>query len=224
MAKCPKCGKENPGYVFYCGDCGTGIPEDLRKATLEKEKAEAADASAKAARSSTARPTLSSPPTYLPSGRRPAMTTCHACGSYYESDMSMCPVCGRSKRDPWSTDTYDRDGESTSSSASGNLVIGGILAVIAGILALGQGLLYVAGASAISYVSGSGVICLCGAIDVMFGLGSIAGGVFALKREHYMLAVVGAAVGMLGLGLVIGFILGLIALVLIASAKSEFMS
>jgi hypothetical protein len=39
-----------------------------------------------------------------------------------------------------------------------------------------------------------------------------------------MLAVIGATCGMLGIGLLVGFLLGLIALILIATTKEEFTS
>jgi len=221
MATCPKCGKENPGYVFYCGGCGTEIPEILRKMTLEREKAEAEASSAKPGLPSSSSSSTGS--SAKPSGWADMMT-CRACGSDYAPNLDRCPVCGKSKWDMDQGASYGMDGGRSIGRASGGLTAGGVLAMLAGVLALGQGLLYIAGSSAISYLSGSGYLCMCGGIDVLFGLGSIVGGIFAVKREKFMLAVVGAVVGMLGLGLMIGFVLGLIALLLIATAKSEFMS
>lgn len=218
MAKCPKCGNENPGYVFYCGRCGSEIPEDLRKATLEKEKED----------SQTASPPTTSSDSSAPSVRRspgPArITYCRNCGADYDSDMNECPACGKSLEEQLAHLTYSMDGSHSSTGATGGLFAGGILALVAGVLALGQGLIYAAGGSAFSYAPGSGLLCLCGAIDILFGLGSMAGGYFAIKREKFTLALLGAVVGMLGMGFLIGFVLGLIALVLIATSKGEFNS
>jgi hypothetical protein len=108
--------------------------------------------------------------------------------------------------------------------ASGGLTIGGILAILAGVLALGQGLLYVVFGGTFASYAPSGFLCLCGGLDVLFGLLSIGAGVSALQRKSFMLAVIGATCGMLGVGLLVGFLLGLIALILIATTKEEFTS
>jgi hypothetical protein len=108
--------------------------------------------------------------------------------------------------------------------ASTGLVIGGVLALLAGILALGQGLLYMVIGEAVSTYAPTGFLCLCGGIDVLFGILSIGAGIGALQRKHFALTLLGAICGMLGLGLLIGFLFGLIALILIAITKEEFTS
>lgn len=217
MAKCPKCGRENPSYVIYCGGCGSEIPDELRRETRAKEEAEERQKASGTVSRRSPEPASS---LNLPS----AIVTCPHCGADHESSLSMCPSCGRRRWEPWPDESsYYGVGEpDTTRGTSGSLLAGGILAILAGILSLGQGLLYSLSSSVLPYELGSGYLCLCGGLGILFGLGSIAGGIFAIGRKNFGLAVVGAVVGMLGFGLVIGFLLGLIALILIAISKSEF--
>lgn len=218
MAKCPKCGRESPSYVIYCGGCGSEIPDELRRATREKEAADERESAETAAQRPPSRPVTQS--------RHPVIVSCPHCGADHEADLLTCPSCGRPARDPWADQTtyYGDASLADSRGASGTLTAGGILAILAGVLALGQGLLYAVAGSIIPYEVGSGYICVCGGVDILFGLGSIAGGVFAMGRKNFGLSLVGAIVGMLGFGLVIGFLLGLVALVIIATSKSEFVN
>lgn len=217
MARCPGCGKDNPGYVIYCGHCGKEIPADARKASEQQlESNETTETGIPVERPR--EPTLSSM-------KRPAeIVTCAYCGADQESGLLRCPSCGKNPKGPWEDDSdYLADGGPASrDSSSGSLLAGGVLAIIAGVLAFGQGLLYVVVGGAVSYLPGAGSLCLCGGLDILFGLGSIAGGVFAIQRKHFALALLGAVVGMLGIGLLIGFLLGLIALILIAVSRNEF--
>jgi hypothetical protein len=98
------------------------------------------------------------------------------------------------------------------------------LAILAGVLALGQGVLYVSVDAAVSaYIpTGTGMLCLCGGLDIVFGLASLAGGIMALKRTSFGLALLGAILGMLGFGFLIGALLGLIAVILIAVSRQDF--
>ena len=105
---------------------------------------------------------------------------------------------------------------------SGALLAGGIFAILAGVLAFGQGLLYSALSSSFASLRGSGSLCLCSGLDVMFGAFSLVAGVCALRRTNFGLAVIGAVFGMLGIGLLIGGLFGLIAVILIAVSNKEF--
>jgi len=95
------------------------------------------------------------------------------------------------------------------------------LAIIGGILALGQGLLYVIVGSSVTGVAPPS-LCFCGGLDIVFGAASIAGGAYAMQAKSFVLALVGAILGMLGLGLLVGFVFGLIATILIAVSRGEF--
>lgn len=108
--------------------------------------------------------------------------------------------------------------------AEGSLLAGAVLLLIAGLLALFQGLFYLVADSLIvemGYPSYGGFVC-CGTLDVVFGVGAIAGSYCAHRRTNFGLALVGAVVGMLGFGFAIGFLLGLIALILIATNRQAF--
>lgn len=96
------------------------------------------------------------------------------------------------------------------------------MAILAGVLALGQGILWAGVSSAAAAYIPTGALCLCGGVDMIFGLASIAGGIMALKRTSFGLALLGAILGMLGFGFLIGALLGLIAVILIAVSRNDF--
>ena len=157
---------------------------------------------------------------------------CAWCGREVNADAYVCPFCGKNPWGPWGRDgrseqmyrEYTEKETSSYEKASSGLTIGGILALLAGILALGQGILYVVVGETFASYAPSGLLCLCGGIDVLFGLLSIGAGIGALQRKHFALTLLGAICGMLGFGLLIGFVFGLIALILIAMTKEEFTS
>lgn len=213
--RCDKCGKENAGYSRFCGWCGSDLP-DLPPMDVD-------------ARAKPAEPLTDSPPETSSQWAEPLMRYCTRCGKKIRADSFTCQHCGER---PWDSPRdvsgrYDaapddfRYQEPRSPQQTSFPVIGGIMAILAGILAIGQGLLYAAGASMIN-VSGTGFLCACGAVDFLFGAASIMGGIAAFKREHFATAIIGAVLGMLGLGFLIGFLFGLLAVVFIAVSQKEF--
>ena len=62
----------------------------------------------------------------------------------------------------------------------------------------------------------------CGFVDLAFGVVATVGGVFALTRRHFGLAVTGGVFAILGLGLLIGSLLGLIGLILVLVSRRDF--
>lgn len=67
------------------------------------------------------------------------------------------------------------------------------------------------------------ILIVCGAIGLIFCLFAIIGGIMALQRRMWALALVGSILGLLTIGFVgEASILSLIALVLIAMSKAEF--
>jgi hypothetical protein len=52
----------------------------------------------------------------------------------------------------------------------------------------------------------------------------ITGGIFALRKQRFIFAIIGAIAGMMTVGLYAGFIMSLIALVLLAISQKEFES
>jgi len=205
---CISCGTQNAPEMIYCGKCG---------AALDSAKTVAISAPSKTA--------------FEPKGTTSGLPKryCRHCGKEVDMWDTVCPHC---HKDPsyvspgsvsgdydYSRSDYDYE---PSSGASGAVLGGGILAILAGVLALGQGILYAGVSSAAAAYIPTGALCLCGGVDMIFGLASIAGGIMALKRTSFGLALLGAILGMLGFGFLIGALLGLIAVILIAISRNDF--
>ncbi|MBE0635248.1 zinc ribbon domain-containing protein [Candidatus Bipolaricaulota bacterium] len=218
--KCGKCGADNPDYAIYCGKCGNDLPKASPSALRTQE--------------SDSTPTAAPQPSAQ--WAKTETKFCSKCGKEISASSYTCEFCGQR---PWSddaskwehlydtphsyssSDAYSTYEAPTSVSHSNGPVIGGIFAILAGILALGQGLIYMAGSAMID-LPGTGALCMCGGVDFIFGIASVIGGALALKRVNYGIAILGAILGMLGLGLYIGFLFGLIALIFIAISREEF--
>ncbi|MCJ2670524.1 MAG: hypothetical protein LN416_08460 [Candidatus Thermoplasmatota archaeon] len=64
----------------------------------------------------------------------------------------------------------------------------------------------------------SGILAVCGIIWIVLSLIGLLGGIFAMQRKHFGLAIVGGIFSLL-----VGFfIFGLIGLILVAISKDEF--
>jgi len=138
---------------------------------------------------------------------------CVSCGRSIAFDANVCQYCGHDYR-------AGAPGAAPAKKKSALPLVGGILIIIAGILELITGVSLIAGGSAlidISFFDFGDIFVICGAIWALFGLIALLGGFFAIKREHFGLAVLG---GILGLGGY--FILALIGLILIAISREEF--
>jgi hypothetical protein len=100
-------------------------------------------------------------------------------------------------------------------------IVAGVFEILAGIIGLGMGGLTIVGAGAAStipYIDVSGLIFVCGAIWLVFGLLALLGGVFALQRKNYGIALVGAIFSLFA-----GFLIfGILAIIFIVLAKDEF--
>ncbi len=106
-------------------------------------------------------------------------------------------------------------------------VIGGILIIIGALVGIVFGIwiaaiggtletlmpVTVPGADALA-----GIIMICGIVFLVFGIIGLLGGIFAIKRTHFGLAILGGIFSLLA-----GFIIfGLIGLILVAISKKEF--
>ncbi len=214
--KCPACGEENPSYVIYCGRCGEEIPEGIRRAA--KDEPEPPPVASDQSPESPAKPAGT---------EREPMIKCAWCGTENRASARYCSYCGKNPVGGFpstsSVESYEEPFLYERKESSGALVAGGVFAVLAGVLALGQGIIYMAAESiAASLYGPTGFLCFCGGLDIIFGLAAIGAGIFAFQRRHFGLAVVGALLGMLGLGLLIGFVFGLIALIIIAVSREHF--
>lgn len=96
-------------------------------------------------------------------------------------------------------------------------LIGGILIIISGITELSIGGAMVLGGSVFFGITlgGSGGLVLCGVVFVVLALVAIIGGMFAIQRRNFNLAMIGGIIS-------IGGTLGLIGLILVAVSKDEF--
>jgi len=113
-------------------------------------------------------------------------------------------------------------------------VAGGILIIVAGLLAVAMGVFYLA--LDVSELRDSGVtipgdvsdedlqnvLSLCGALAMVFGLVAVVGGIFGMMRKNFALGIVGGIFGMLGVGFAFGALLAIIGLILIALSRKEF--
>ena len=221
MAKCPRCGADNPDYSFYCGKCSADLRDSSGRIIVASTQEVPAEET-KVVKEQTAE--IKPVPVVV---RPPKLVNCAYCGRQVNANTLHCPFCGKNPRGPWEGGSYESDYSTDQpveggGRGSGTLVLGGIMAILAGALALGQGLLYMTASSLVSYVPGSGSLCFCGGLDAAFGLGSLIGGILAIRRTNFGLALAGAIVGMLGFGIVIGSLFGLIALICIAISRQEF--
>jgi hypothetical protein len=63
----------------------------------------------------------------------------------------------------------------------------------------------------------SGILAACGAIMLLLGLIGLLGGIFAIQRKHFGIAVLGGVLALPG-----WFIPALVGLILVAVSKDEF--
>ena len=100
--------------------------------------------------------------------------------------------------------------------------VAGILLIIAGI----DGLInWIAAAVVLSSfpIFGSEFALLCGALGTIFGIFAIIGGIMAIQRKVWALALIGSILGLFTVGFIFeASILSLVALILIAISKDEF--
>jgi hypothetical protein len=90
-------------------------------------------------------------------------------------------------------------------------LVGGILILLASLGYLGIGAIVVAGSSVA--LVGEGVAC--GGVLLVLGIISILGGIFAIQKRHWAIALIGGI-------FVIPSVLGLIGLILVAVSRESF--
>lgn len=139
---------------------------------------------------------------------------CVSCGRDIAWDANVCPFCGHDYRTVAPQAAQKKE--------SVMPVIGGILIIIAGLIEIGSGGLLIAGGAASSSIPIIGgdvgsILAVCGAIWLILGIIALLGGIFAVQRKNFGIAVLG---GILGLGGY--FIPALIGLILVAVSKDEF--
>jgi len=137
---------------------------------------------------------------------------CMGCGRTIPLTYFACPYCGK---------PAGAMGMQVGHKETAYPIVGGVFEILAGIIGLGLGGLWIVGAGAASsvpYFDISGFMLVCGAIFIIFGLLALLGGIFALQRKNYAIALVGAIFALFS-----GFLIfGILAIIFIVLAKDEF--
>ncbi len=151
---------------------------------------------------------------------------CVACGRSIDFSANVCAYCGHDYRSPAQAFAPVRP-------KSMKPVAGGILILVAGILAVAWGAMYLVldvndfqGSytlpEGVTWDDMQGILDVCGIVFTVAGLIAALGGMFGVMRKHFALAIIGGICGMIGLGFFIGSLLALIGLILVAISRSEF--
>jgi hypothetical protein len=151
---------------------------------------------------------------------------CIACGRSIDFSANVCAYCG-----------HDYRGQAQAfvpiKQKSSKPVIGGVLILVAGILAVAWGAMYLALdinglmdpadlPEGVTWEDMQGIMDVCGIVFAVAGLVAVLGGMFGLMRKHFALAIIGGICGLIGLGFFVGSLLALIGLILVAISRSEF--
>lgn len=94
----------------------------------------------------------------------------------------------------------------------------GILALIAGALEVIIGLLFAAGVGILGGILGMGWLSVVFAPLIIFGIIAIVGGIYALRRRIWGLALAGSICALVGPW----FLLGILAIIFVSLGKREF--
>jgi len=211
--KCASCGTENPDGSKYCNMCGKTLlvatPPLAKRWICPSCGASNPDYASFcfncAKDLSQLRPTGS--------GR-----SCARCGAPVGSaDM----ICGRCGCDPAGLESKRLEPTPRSKKP-----------VIAGVVLVGSGILDIVSGVSLFTVNGqlpdvpidfTGMLHTCGSLAIFFGIIALLGGWLSFVRKKYALALLAAALGMIGLGpFYLGAVLGFIGLILLALSNDEF--
>ncbi len=171
---------------------------------------------------------VSSPGTEPTSSTHPGYGSrnCVACGRPIQFDASVCPYCGHDYRIPL--------GMPGQTQKTWKPAVGGALVIVAGILAIAMGAMYMTfDASDIESLGVTlpaeytaediaGMLTMCGAVLFVFAIIAIIGGIFGIRRKYFALAIAGGVFGLLGIGFFLGSVLALVGLILLAVSRNEF--
>ncbi|HEX7392238.1 MAG TPA: zinc ribbon domain-containing protein [Thermoplasmata archaeon] len=136
---------------------------------------------------------------------------CPGCGREISMDANVCPHCGKDFR---------MIGQPAQKKETYMPLIGGILILVAGAHEIYYGTMMVIGGEELLPITFgmSSIIVVCGAIVAVLGIVAILGGVFAIRRKNFTLAILGCILGLLGAYIIVP----IIGLILIALSKDEF--
>ncbi len=245
--KCGKCGADNATNMVKCGNCGHPLSSEPQSHTTEHVKSE--DITRQKV------PLISEPQSHTTEHVKSEDITCQKCGHQNLSYLVYCGMCGSDLGTPnnlqkpdmkkcrscgrpiprsggdicWECGhpTYSRSALSSNETGEPKLLLAGaVLLMIAGAMAIAEGVLLIAieRMIATTFHASAGVFVLYGALAILSGVVAIGGGFFAVKRERFVLTIIGSVCAILGLGFSIGLVLAILALVFIAVSKDEFLS
>lgn len=155
----------------------------------------------------------------------PGTRNCVSCGRGIAWDANVCPYCGHDYRMRMMPAPRARSPRART---------GGALILVAGILAIGNGIAEMAlstmSPDSLGITLPEGIttsqfqelLAVVGIVAVVLGFISIMGGIFAFQKRRFAWAVAGGITGLFGIGFVIGAVLAVVGLILIALARDEF--
>jgi hypothetical protein len=134
---------------------------------------------------------------------------CVSCGRAIAWDANVCQYCGHDFRQAAPGAVKKEKGALP--------IVGGILIILPALGYLWMGAALATGGEALIDVTFgmSGVLTLCGAILILLGIISVLGGIFAIMRRYWGLALLGGI-------FVIPSILGLVGMILVAVSHKDF--
>lgn len=197
MTKCHNCGRQNPDRSAFCDRCGKPlIAEQVPIQSRECPKCGALNPV--------------------------SATSCKDCSTdlpslYPDISSTLASTGSPTQADGWLQDSVDARSQKPSIAAV--LMVG---AGISELMVAVRDLTMQAPATDLP-IDLSGLLLLCGTFELVLGLIVIAGAYLAFKRGSFTLTVIATIAGMLAVGpFYIGFLMSLLALVLVALSRDEF--
>jgi hypothetical protein len=136
--------------------------------------------------------------------------TCVQCGRAIGFDVNVCPYCGKD---------YRLGAEQAAKPKEDSIlpVVGGALIIVGALVYFywAYGMLVAGNALGFMPFDIGDILTVCGAIFAILGIIAVLGGVFALMKQHYALAVLGGVFAIVSL-------IGLVGLILVIVGKDSF--
>lgn len=148
---------------------------------------------------------------------QPSSRMCVQCGKPIAQDANVCPYCGKD---------YRVQAAPAAKKKTVMPLVGGILILVGGVITLLWGVALAGSVGALDALNPvdveavdlvSDLLTACGVILLILGLVGVLGGVFAIMRKHFGLAILGGIFALPGF-----FIPALIGLILVGMSKDEF--
>jgi hypothetical protein len=151
---------------------------------------------------------------------------CVSCGRAIAWDANVCQYCGHDFRAPAAAPPHEKTVLS---------IVGGILILIAGIMGLAMGAIFIVASDNVDTLTDWGVdvagvgdmvsdiLLACGIIVIVLAIIVLLGGFFGVMRKHWGLVILGGVLGLLLIGpYMLASIFSLIGLILVAVSKKDF--